>query len=44
MQAMRGNSTFFHLANSFKKSIEKYKYWQKLLKKLLKKGSKDKIN
>ena len=35
---MRGNPTLFHRAKSIEKISTKDKYWQKLLKKVLRKG------
>ena len=35
---MWGNPTLFHRANSFEKILRKYKYWQKLLKEISRKG------
>ena len=35
---MWGNPTLLHRANCFGKILKKYKYWQKVLKKILRKG------
>ena len=41
---MWGNPTLFKRAKSIEKILRKHKYWQKLLKNILKKTNIDKIN